>query len=206
MENITIPYTYLLKCIPENTFYYGVRYAKYCNPNDFWVTYKTSSKRVAILIEKYGLDAFEFQIRKTFSTRDLAIKWENKVLLKLDVINRKDFINRTTNRAISEEDANRGRINRVSTEKHRKAVSLVGKSNKGRKHTTETKHKISLCLIGNKHKLGIKETDNTRRKKSESRMGLITPKCSCIICKRIISNSQIKNHFNKNHHRTLLHG
>lgn len=204
MKDTTIPYTYLLKCIPENTFYYGVRYAKYCNPSDFWVTYKTSSKHVAVLIEKYGLDAFEFQIRKTFSSKDLAIRWENKVLLKLDVINRKDFINRTTNKAISEEDANRGRANRISTEKHKNAVSLVGKSNIGKKHTVETKNKLSLYLLGNKRKLGIKESDDTRRKKSETRTGLITPKCSCIICKRIISNSQIKKHFNHKHNGTII--
>ena len=51
---MTTPYTYLLKHEPTNTFYYGCRFAEGCNLKEFWVDYKTSSKRVKQLINEYG--------------------------------------------------------------------------------------------------------------------------------------------------------
>jgi hypothetical protein len=77
---MTIPFTYLIKCIPTNQFYYGVKYSKNCQPSDLWTSYFTSSKYVRSLIGKYGKDAFEFQIRKTFKSQKKAKIWESKVL------------------------------------------------------------------------------------------------------------------------------
>lgn len=51
---MTKPYTYLLKFIPENKYYYGVKYAKGCDPKDFWINYFTSSSTIQKLIEEYG--------------------------------------------------------------------------------------------------------------------------------------------------------
>lgn len=98
-------YTYLIKCVPENTFYYGVRYAKGCRTSDLWNTYFTSSKKVKSLINKYGVEAFEHEIRKTFNSVSKAREWEEKVLKKLDVINDERFINQTDNRSIAPEAA-----------------------------------------------------------------------------------------------------
>ena len=97
----TIPYTYLLRCIPENCFYYGVRFAKNCSPSDFWKTYFTSSKTIKEKIKLYGPDAFDFEIRKTFENKDKAIIWENKVLKRLDVVRKQNFYNKTTNKSFS---------------------------------------------------------------------------------------------------------
>jgi hypothetical protein len=94
------PYTYLLRHKPTNKYYYGVRFAQGCNPDEFWVKYKTSSKHVKELINKYGEDSFEYEIRKTFKTVDLARIWESKVLKRLKVISREDFINKTDNISI----------------------------------------------------------------------------------------------------------
>lgn len=94
-----VPYTYLLRCNPENSVYYGVRYADDCSPEDFWVTYFTSSKTVKEKIELYGLDAFVFEIRRVFDNKESAILWENRVLTRMRVLDREDFYNKTTNKA-----------------------------------------------------------------------------------------------------------
>jgi hypothetical protein len=49
-----IPFTYLIKHIPTGRNYYGVRYKKGCHPNDLWLKYFTSSKKIKGLIKKYG--------------------------------------------------------------------------------------------------------------------------------------------------------
>ena len=88
-------YTYLLKCIPTNEFYYGVRYSKKAHPSEFWKTYFTSSKSVTDRILLFGKDSFEFQIRRTFLCSKKARVWEDRVLRKLRVLNRTDFINKS---------------------------------------------------------------------------------------------------------------
>lgn len=203
---MSIPYTYLLKHIPSNTFYYGVRFAKNCHPKEFWVSYKTSSKHVAKLIEEYGESSFEYQIRKTFSCPNAARRWESKVLKRMHVINRTDFINRCDGKAVSHEDASRGRMNRVPSDRLREVYSKIGKSNLGKKHTEETKEKVRQSMIGNTHKLNKKETDETRLKKRNAKLGKLSNVvgnhqscCSCLICHKEVISSSIKSHFNFHH-------
>ena len=88
------PFTYLIKHKLSGKVYYGVRYAKKCSPNDLWETYFTSSDDIHMLIESDGKDAFEFQVRKIFTDAKKAIQWEKKVLRRMKVIKRDDFINR----------------------------------------------------------------------------------------------------------------
>lgn len=82
-ELISVPYTYFIKQKDTGYFYYGVKYSKNADPNLFWVNYFTSSKSVKKLIELYGKDSFEIQIRKTFKDRIKAKKWEDKVISKI---------------------------------------------------------------------------------------------------------------------------
>lgn len=203
---MTVPYTYLIKHVPTNMYYYGCRYAKNCHPSEFWVTYKTSSKYVAQLIEKFGKDSFTFEIRKTFVDINHARSWETRVLKRINAVNRKDFLNRTDNISISYEAGERGRKNRSSSEAHRLAISSVGKSNLGLKRSTETKTKISNALIGNKYKKGVKESDESREKKrlahigkSSGMLGKKQPRCSCMLCKHETTTFALTRHF-KYHH------
>lgn len=76
---MTQPFTYRVRFIPTGEYYYGVRYAKNCNPSDLWTKYFTSSKKVKNLIKKYGKDSFEYEIRKIFNTSEDAILWEHRV-------------------------------------------------------------------------------------------------------------------------------
>ena len=76
---MTTPYTYRVYCKSENKFYYGVRFAKNCHPSDLFVKYFTSSKGVKLLIEKYGINDFDIEIRKIFNNKESAILWERRV-------------------------------------------------------------------------------------------------------------------------------
>jgi len=203
---MTTPYTYLLKHEPTNTYYYGCRFADGCSPNEFWVTYKTSSKYVKQLIEEYGADSFKFEIRKTFDTKDKARYWETKVLKRMKVVSREDFINRTDNLSISPEDALKGRLNRVISEKSLDHASRMGLSNKGKIPSKDTKLKISKSLIGNKRKLGKKESASTKLKKSLSRLGKPSGMlgkshklCSCLQCKKVLPFPNFIQHLSKYH-------
>lgn len=92
-----IPFTYLVRHIPTNRVYYGVRYSSRSNPNDLWTTYYTSSKQVHKLIDEYGVDSFEFEIRRTFSDSEKAKKWENTVLRRINARGHHQFINVSNN-------------------------------------------------------------------------------------------------------------
>src|SRR5271157_105028 len=87
------PYTYFLRCKPTGEKYYGVRYARGCDPADLWKTYFSSSRQVFQRIQQYGKDGFEFEVRKIFATAALAQSWEEKVLRRLDALHRTDCRN-----------------------------------------------------------------------------------------------------------------
>ena len=90
--NIYVPYTYLVGWSSIKKYYYGVRFAKDCNPSDLWVKYFTSSKYVKQHRELYG-EPDIVQIRKTFDNKVSAILWESKVLSRLNVRHNDKFLN-----------------------------------------------------------------------------------------------------------------
>lgn len=93
--------------MPTKQVYYGVRYAKDCSPADLWVSYFTSSEYVHSLVEMYGAGSFEVEIRKVFNSVDAARNWENRVLKRMKVVGRTDFINKTDNISIDPEAASK---------------------------------------------------------------------------------------------------
>ena len=56
------PYVYIVKNKTTGLKYLGVRYAKNCNPDDFWVTYFTPSSLVKKMIDVYGKEDFYTKI------------------------------------------------------------------------------------------------------------------------------------------------
>lgn len=147
-----IPFTYRVKCVPENKYYYGVKYSKKdANPSVLWTTYFTSSKQVAALIEKYGKDAFEYEIRRTFDTVEQAMLWEAKV-----------------NKRVSKWD-NYLNVGWFDVEKQK----IRHNGMKGKKHSEETKRKIvdiRRAKDGYKN-CGHLHTEETRSKLSSARKG-----------------------------------
>lgn len=95
-----IPYTYHLYHKITDKHYYGVRWAKSCNPTELWVTYFSSSKKVKNLIRLYGKESFEPEIRKIFKTSNEAILWEEKVLRRLKVLSNDNWLNQNINGSI----------------------------------------------------------------------------------------------------------
>jgi hypothetical protein len=89
------PFTYYLYHPETNQHYYGVRYCKGCDPSSLWTTYFSSSRKVKKLIEEYGPDSFVVSIRKKFTTKEDAVKWEHTVLRRLNVRRKLHWLNQT---------------------------------------------------------------------------------------------------------------
>lgn len=153
---MTTPYTYLIGWSYLNRWYYGVRYQKGCDPNDLWNPYKTSSKHVSQFIKDHG-DPDIIQVRKTFNNRQSALLFEHKVLRRMCVIRKEQWINKTDNRA----------INNAYDEQVARAKKM-GANNRGRKLSEETKRKMSEKAKLRKHST---HSEETKRKMSESHRG-----------------------------------
>ena len=74
-------------------YYYGVRYAVDSNPEELWKTYFTSSDYVKDFVKNNG-DPDIVQIRKTFDDSQKAREWEWKVLRKMKVVYKEEWINK----------------------------------------------------------------------------------------------------------------
>lgn len=174
---MTIPYTYLLKHIPTGKFYYGCRFAEGCNPKEFWKDYKTSSKYVKELVEQYGEDSFVFEIRKTFNDKQSARNWETKVLKKMNVVTRTDFLNMTDNISICPEAASKGRKGKFGIFRNsQKQIDAVKKANTGLKRSEEVKRKMSESAKGKRSgdmnpMFGKKMSEETKQKMRLAKIG-----------------------------------
>jgi hypothetical protein len=129
--NIYTPFTYRITFKPTGQSYYGVRTRKNCYPNELWTQYFTSSKQVKQLIAEFGTSAFDFEIRKTFTTKQEAILWEHRVLTRLDVVNNDKWLNENVGgKLFVSKD--------TLTEEHKRKVSL---SQLGKKRKPYKRHK-----------------------------------------------------------------
>ena len=139
-----IPYTYLIGWTEYNKWYYGVRYARNCDPSDLWKSYKTSSKYVKRFYNKHG-DPDVIKIRRTFDNIEKARYWEHKVLKRMKILKDERFLNKTDNMSIIHDVPHSEEAKKLMSEKKK------GKSNlklRGRKYSDEHKQKISLSKIG----------------------------------------------------------
>lgn len=90
---MTTPFTYWVYHVPTGMNYYGVRSKKGCEPSDLWTVYFTSSKKVATLIAEYGVDSFHVEVRRTFTSKDAALRWEERVLRRMKVLKKANWLN-----------------------------------------------------------------------------------------------------------------
>jgi hypothetical protein len=148
---MTKPYTYLIGWPDHNLWYYGVRYARNCDPSDLWRTYFTSSIHVARKRLELGEPPL-VQIRRTFSDHSAARKWERRVLQRMHVRDDQRFINRTDNKAFP-------------PEKHPDHIEAVAEKLRGKKRTPEQRANISA---GRKGTGRAPKSAATRRKMSEA--------------------------------------
>lgn len=103
-----VPYTYLIGWSHINKWYYGVRYAKNCHPDDLWQSYFTSSNHIKKFIQENG-NPDVVTVRKTFKTVESARKWETTVLTRLNAAFSDKWINKTNNTSIPPELAGHSR-------------------------------------------------------------------------------------------------
>lgn len=96
------PYTYFIQWSKTGAKYYGVRYARDCHPDEFWKRYFTTS----IYVDEYRKIHGEpdiIKIRKKFTGDDRvnhARLWEHRVLKKLKVVKRSDYLNKSDGKSI----------------------------------------------------------------------------------------------------------
>ena len=216
------PYTYLIGWSNHNKWYYGVRYAQNCNPQDLWDTYFTSSKHVKKFREECG-EPDIILIRKIFDTKDSAILWEEKVLQKMNVRNNDKWLNKNdcsappimkgedhplynighteeTKQKISEK--NKGKLKGlIRTEEDRKNKSIAAKKRWSR---PGEKEKLSQKMIGNdygKNKKGWIPTIETKERMRKAKKGKKQRRCCCVMCRQEVSVSNIVQHYNTYHKR-----
>ena len=93
-----LPYVYLIGWTSLDKWYYGVRYAMDCHPDDLWKTYFTSSKYVHAFCDNNGSPNV-IQIRKTFNSITEAKLWEVKVLRRMKVVLHEKWLNKNDRHA-----------------------------------------------------------------------------------------------------------
>lgn len=86
------PFTYYICWSKLDIHYYGVRFAYGCDPSDLWTKYFTSSNIVKKFRKIHG-EPDVIQVRKIFTNSKEARIWECKVLQKLKVKKRPNWLN-----------------------------------------------------------------------------------------------------------------
>jgi len=135
-------------------------------PNDdLMLKYTTSSKYIKQLIDKYGLDSFEWEVRKTFDTPEQAIAWEKKVLKRCKVLESNKWLNHNVAGYIVTTEEGRKKISEThkgkpKTEEHRKNLS---KAQTGKKRPWAAKNLPKDVSGENNGMFGKKQSDTTKQ-------------------------------------------
>jgi len=120
------------------------------------IKYFTSSKDINDLIAKYGLEAFEWEVRKTFATAEQATDWETRVLKRCKVLESKKWFNGNIAGYI------------LPTEESRKKISDY---HKDKPKSDEHKQKIRDAQKGKPKKSTVYQSDEYRKQMSLLKSG-----------------------------------
>jgi len=83
-------YTYSIKHLPTNTYYYGVRKS---NTVDIGITYFSSSKLIRRMLKEEPIENFEFKVRKRFTSYEEARIHETKLLKRVVAVSNPAMLN-----------------------------------------------------------------------------------------------------------------
>lgn len=162
-------YTYLIKFKPTGQYYYGSRYKNIrlgIDPHDdLMIKYTTSSKDVNDLIAEHGLEAFEWEVRRTFDTPKQATAWEIRVLRRCRVLEDKKWLNSNIAGHILPTEKSCKKISdahkdKPKTAEHKKNLS---KSQKGSKRPWAAKNLPKDVSGENNGMFGKKQTDDAKK-------------------------------------------
>jgi hypothetical protein len=214
-----IPFTYLIGWSAQNLWYYGVRYALNCHPNDLWTKYFTSSSYVAIARQRYG-EPDIIQIRKTFKSQKDAINWEIGVLRRMRLHERKDFLNKSCAGAIYYDDeikekislsavGNKRTVGYTNEFRLQHGMKLIKGKPKGAKHSEEAKKARSDRLKGKPVHQNLKFTGEYKHsdeiKNRLSEIANNRPVYYCAdCCRNIKGNMNWDRHLLSQKHRSQL--
>lgn len=209
-QDIYTPFTYLIGWPDQDKWYYGVRFAKGCSPEDLWNTYFTSSKYVSEARKTFGEPPI-VEVRRTFSDPEAARDWETKVLKRLNVRNNDRFLNICENKAAGSYPGEmNGMFGWVWGDEHPRGMA-------GKQHSEETKARMSKVRKGQQTgelngMFGKPHSEETRKKMRESHKGRVQephsdeakekirlaalnrPKYPCSYCDRTFAKSNLGLH------------
>ena len=190
-------YTYFIKWSKLNLQYYGVKYEKGAGPEGFWNSYFTSSKKVLELKESVG-DPDIIKIRETFSNAQDAIDWEAKVLRRLKVASKPEWLNMCdrpglpqlfgNDNPMKNEQHKKTHLESVRTDEYRKKMSEI---KTGYKHTEETKNKLRRPKYSNENYFGSKSDEH---KENIKQAALKRPRVPCSKCGKGITKANLAKH------------
>jgi hypothetical protein len=172
------PYTYLIGWKDLDKWYYGVRFARNCHPDDLWTKYFTSSKVVQEYREKYG-EPNVVEVRCVFNTPSQARLWEEKVIRRITAVKSDRWLNKgcggvafATPEKLSEEWKQRIRDGVNSPEVKAQMRINQSKARIGKTHSEVTKKKISESQKGERnHQYGKQQSSESNQKRSVSLRG-----------------------------------
>jgi len=172
MTIYTTPYTYHIGWTNQNKYYYGVKYANGCHPSTFWQDYHTSSKLVADMREEHG-EPDLIDIRQTFANANDATAWEHKVINKLRLHLRDDYLNQACWPSVD----NKGEKHYLYGKTHsEETISKMSEDRKGKPKSEEHKNKIAESMKGKP------KSEEHKRNMSEKKKGIPQPKVTCPHC------------------------
>jgi len=122
---MTTPFTYTITHIPSGVHYYGVRYRKGCAPDDLGTTYFSSSRLLLNLISEEGIQSFKFKVRRIFGSKEEAISWERKFLIRVNAAGSAKWFNRHNGSGYASKgghklnDVTKNRMRKPKSAKHR---------------------------------------------------------------------------------------
>ena len=137
---MTKPYTYLIGWSRHDLWYYGVRWAKGCDPSDLWSTYFTSSNRVAAKRAELG-EPDVIKVQKVFSEGSAARGWEERVIRRMNCVRSPRWLNM----------GNGGKhflIPYPFKDSHRQKLSEARQGKSFGPHSEQTRAKIGAARVG----------------------------------------------------------
>ena len=178
-------------------FYIGVhRQADVC-PYEFdgYLGSGTSLKKA---IKKYGKQLFVRDTLFVFDSIEEAFNKEQALLSH--VLGNENCYNIDKGGVGNVKDNLRTKSDLYLKEMRVRTGRMMGLANKGKKHSPDINKK--KAQPGNKHKLGVKESEETRLKKRLAKLGKPgnakgnkQPRASCVLCGHETTSSNINRHF-----------
>lgn len=187
------PYTYHLYWKTANLHYYGCEFKKNAHPNNLWKTYFTSSKLIPYVRAFWG-EPDVVEVRKIFNSIEKCRNWEHKVLKRLKVTKKKEWLNQTDSKSFVCIDFSFRETKKYKDKKERLRKLQLGIS---RKESSIIKQKITIkeYVWWNNSLTELKAKDCPGEEYVRGRLYRPSPELCLILKERMMGNK-----FNKNKH------